>query len=220
MGEAGKERRPFPPGRERKQGGKEGADARGRAVATSDMSVWCSAPSGEGGRLEVQSPRRGAGPAALCSFLCPTAGRTCQCSGSGRKSLSLALGEVPGLGSEWGPHSTWCWAGWGCSLRGAWGPPLTSLLSCGRWGEEQLPDGQIQKYWVSVGGCHEFVGTRLWRWVGARAAFPCPGGIQLGVGGEVQLGTPTLSCVPCPFHIIYSGCCSGFAISHSLTWQL
>lgn len=37
----------------------------------------------------------------------------------------------------------------GASPRGARSP--SSLPSCCRWGEEQLPDGQIQKYWVSTG---------------------------------------------------------------------
>lgn len=86
---------------------------------------------------------------------------------------------------------------WAAARGGAPGPPLTALPFQRRWGEEQLPDGQTQKYWVSVGGCHKFVGAQSLGWVAASAAFPCPGGIQLrdwGVGGSA--GPP--SAEPCP----------------------
>lgn len=64
-------------------------------------------------------------------------------------------------------------------LWGAWGPPLTVPSRC-RWGEEQLPDGQIQKYWVSVWGrsamgCSRFPAP-LWVSGGCHHAesVPCP----------------------------------------------
>lgn len=67
---SGEERRPLPLGRERKQGGKEGAGCDAGelclgAAGTSDTSAWCSAPPVEGGRVEMQSPRRGVVLAAL-----------------------------------------------------------------------------------------------------------------------------------------------------------
>lgn len=154
--------------------------------------------------MGVQSPRRGAGveegsgvgcPVPAASFLLPVAKYTCLYFGSGHKHLGLArkrAGSTPypaiavptGVMPEGVP----------------WDPPqLTALPFQRRWGEEQLPDGQTQKYWVSVGGCHEFVGAQSLGWGGASAAFPCPGGIQLrdgmAEGERVVFGWVT---EPCP----------------------
>lgn len=99
-------------------------------------------------------------------------------------------GEVPGAGNEQGQHplhpTTECWVGGIPQFWGAWGIPLTVLSHC-RWGEEQLPDGQTQKYWVSVQG--EFGEAQPW---GAAASL-LPYGVQLGVG-ECHYAES----VPCP----------------------
>lgn len=93
-------------------------------------------------------------------------------------------GEAPGAGNEQGqhpPNPTTVLGGGDPKIWGCPGIPLTVLSRC-RWGEEQLPNGQTQKYWVSVRG--EF---------GGAAAPPSPCGVQLGFG---EGGVTTR--VPCP----------------------
>lgn len=115
--------------------------------------VRCSAHWKEGAGWEVQTP----GPPRPCagvSFLLPWLNIPAPIPGADVQPRP-GPGEVPGAGNEHGQHPPTPprGAGWGDpTLLGCLGTPHLTVLSCCRWGEEQLPDGQTQKYWVSVGG--------------------------------------------------------------------
>lgn len=132
-----------------------GASACPEAVATSDMSVQCSAR-----RCRVRGKEWGCLPCAsgflsprVAKYTYPYFGSGCKYLVQGQKTSGVcAAPAVAVLGRV-------MLTVWGAAPGDALDSPPTLLPFHCRWGEEQLPDGQTQKYWVSVGGWHEHVGA-------------------------------------------------------------
>lgn len=150
----------------------------GRGMVAQVARVGRSARWKEGGssRLGGADPiflGGGVGGSALCRCFLPpaVAKNSCPYSGSGCPNLGLALGKCRGqeTSRDSPPIPPRCWVGGSHSLWVLGDPPLTVLSRC-RWGEEQLPDGQTQKYWVSLAG-----GAQPW----GAAASPRPCGVRL-----------------------------------------
>lgn len=111
--------------------------------------------SGEGRRLLGCTANSGAAAMSGVSAPCPAMGL-----GWGTEAQPRLPASQRGFWKvlELGMGFTALPTGWGemCALgsprASPWGArSLCSLPSCCRWGEEQLPDGQVQKYWVSSG---------------------------------------------------------------------
>lgn len=129
------------------QAGKGSREGNG---GTSDTSGVLSTLGEGAGWMEAQTPKRGAGPAALCRcFLLPAAAKySCPYSGSGCQNLGLALGRR--RGQEMSRVSTppippRCWGGEGSHNLGVPGdPPHCPVpLQVGRGATARWPDPKI-----------------------------------------------------------------------------